>query len=523
MQQGTVLSFAECLFTDGNISESREHLLTRAEGLYRQHINALVASYFSLSAWLRQIQADCLTPAQCKVLNETDEPDLDWPFLSEANASASSTTRGDSDGVRNGHGPGLRKYLDSKFSADVSPRSIAMHFAYDMNLASCRILGTWHRALNVLLHVAREVTSSLRETWEKRIAERWSVSLVREINREDIATADKVDVCETHHIAADNVRNKGEPQSKIDVEDMSLIPKLDVRPLIFEQKYGRQSDGTTEASVPCAPSVPKPYRGVHLFVLVHGFQGNSFDMRLMKNNLALLYPDSIFLCSTSNEDNTEGDINEMGIRLAQEVVNYICDWCPGSALGRLSFVAHSLGGLITRAALPLLHEYSSKMFTFLSFSSSHLGILQDKISLFNTGFWVLKQWRKSQFLQQVSMTDHSDPRETFLYKLSKAKGFEFFQNVILVSCYEDQYGPFPSARAEISRAWENQPNKEVYTEMVKNIWGPVQKERLTRFDVNFVIPEKNLDAFIGRAAHIQFLECQPIMKMLIHNYSHLFR
>ena len=51
----------------------------------------------------------------------------------------------------------------------------------------------------------------------------------------------------------------------------------------------------------------------------------------------------------------------------------------------------------------------------------------------------------------------------------------------------------------------------------------MQKERLTRFDVNFVIPEKNLDAFIGRAAHIQFLECQPIMKMLIHNYSHLFR
>merc|ERR1712039_665715 len=303
-----------------------------------------------------------------------------------------------------------------------------------------------------------------------------------------------------------------------------------LRPVLFEQRYvprtfvaGSNGSPHVPHQDELIPSAPKEYRGVHLFVLVHGFQGNSFDMRLMKNNLALLYPDAICLCSTSNEDNTEGDINEMGIRLAQEVVNYICDWCPGSALGRLSFIAHSLGGLIARAALPLLHEYNSKMYSFLTFSTSHLGIFGDKLSLFNTGFWVLKQWRKSLFLQQVSMTDATDPRETFLYKLSKAKGLENFQNVILVSCYEDQYGPFQSARAEISREWDGQPEKEVYIEMVRNLWGSLDADSVIRLDVNFVIPEKNLDSFIGRAAHIQFLECQPVMKMLIHNYSALFR
>merc|ERR1712045_614197 len=32
-----------------------------------------------------------------------------------------------------------------------------------------------------------------------------------------------------------------------------------------------------------------PYLGVHVVVLVHGFQGSSFDMRLIKNSVALLH------------------------------------------------------------------------------------------------------------------------------------------------------------------------------------------------------------------------------------------
>lgn len=273
----------------------------------------------------------------------------------------------------------------------------------------------------------------------------------------------------------------------------------------------------------CPPSVPREYTGVHLVVLVHGFQGNSFDMRLMRNNLALLFPDSMFLSSSCNEDNTEGDINDMGIRLAQEVVNYICDWCHGNALGRLSFVAHSLGGLIVRAALPLLHEHSSKMFSFVTLSTSHLGIFQDKVSLFNTGFWMLKKWRNSTFLQQVSMTDSDNPRDSFLFKLSKMRGFEMFQNVVLASCFEDQYGPVQSARAEVGPEWVGQSDKDVYCEMVENLWAAVEPSRAMRLDVNFVITEKNLDSFIGRTAHIQFLESQSMMKMIAHNWSALFR
>jgi len=56
--------------------------------------------------------------------------------------------------------------------------------------------------------------------------------------------------------------------------------------------------------------------GLHLFVMSHGFQGNSNDLRGLKNQIAHLFPDSLFLMATSNEGKTDGDILEMGDRLA---------------------------------------------------------------------------------------------------------------------------------------------------------------------------------------------------------------
>merc|ERR1719450_1361978 len=109
-------------------------------------------------------------------------------------------------------------------------------------------------------------------------------------------------------------------------------------------------------------------------------------------------------------------------------------------------------------------------------------------------------------MQQISMADHPDPRQTFLYKLSQAPCLEFFQNVVLMSCWEDQYGPFRSARAELCSQWAGQVDREVMSEIVNNLWGPVHPECVSRLDVDFVLSERNLDSIIGRAAHIQFLD-----------------
>jgi triacylglycerol esterase/lipase EstA (alpha/beta hydrolase family) len=98
-------------------------------------------------------------------------------------------------------------------------------------------------------------------------------------------------------------------------------------------------------------------------------------MRLLRNQIALDFPDAVVLLSTANEGQTESDIMEMGERLANEFKNYILSYCPEQCISKISLIGHSLGGLIIRAALPHLAEYSSKFHLFCSMGSPHLGYL----------------------------------------------------------------------------------------------------------------------------------------------------
>ena len=42
----------------------------------------------------------------------------------------------------------------------------------------------------------------------------------------------------------------------------------------------------------------------------------------------------MILCSSSNEEQTDGEIGKMGIRLASEVKSYIDEWVRDNNLGR---------------------------------------------------------------------------------------------------------------------------------------------------------------------------------------------
>ena len=127
-------------------------------------------------------------------------------------------------------------------------------------------------------------------------------------------------------------------------------------------------------------------------------------MRLFKNNLSVVYPEALFLSSSSNEDCTDGDISVMGANLANEVKTYISEWAPGNLLGRLSFIGHSLGGVIIRTALPHLSDFKEKMYTFFTLSSPHLGYMHNNNKIINAGNFKYLYIKKILFFKFIFIT-----------------------------------------------------------------------------------------------------------------------
>lgn len=139
-----------------------------------------------------------------------------------------------------------------------------------------------------------------------------------------------------------------------------------------------------------------------------------------------------------------------------------------------------------RAALPYLEKFKDKMHGYLTLCTPHLGYMYKSSKIFNAGLWVLKKWRKSTCLQQLSMTDHKEIEKTALFELSKSEGFAWFKHIILVSSFQDQYAPFDSARIQIcSDAAKDIVKGNAYIQMVNNLLSNIPLEVLYRLDVNF--------------------------------------
>ncbi|XP_030854409.1 protein FAM135A-like [Strongylocentrotus purpuratus] len=253
---------------------------------------------------------------------------------------------------------------------------------------------------------------------------------------------------------------------------------------------------------------------VHLIICVHGLDGNRADLRLLRTYLELGLPGEKldFLMSESNQGDTFANFETMTDRLVREIVYYVEVFRVKTS--RVSFIGHSLGNIIIRSALtrPELEPFLGKLHTFLSLSGPHLGQLYNSSTIVKTGMWLMQKWKKSNSLLQLALRDHTDLRQTFLYKLSEDSGLSNFKHVVLVGSLQDSYVPIHSARIELCRAAlkDRSLYGSVYTEMLNNLMKPLvtnPEVSIVRYDVHHTL-QTSANSLIGRAAHIAVLDSE---------------
>ncbi|KAM3966436.1 protein FAM135A [Aphomia sociella] len=270
--------------------------------------------------------------------------------------------------------------------------------------------------------------------------------------------------------------------------------------------------------------------GLHLIICVHGLDGNAADLRLVKTYLELGLPGARldFLMSERNQGDTFSDFDTMTDRLVQEILTHIQN---SNEPARISFVGHSLGTIIIRSALarPQMKPFLGKLHTFLSLSGPHLGTLYNSSGLVNAGMWFMQKWKKSGSLLQLSLRDASDPRRSFLYRLSERSQLHQFKHILLCGSGQDRYVPLHSARLELCKAAAKDTSLlgQAYREMVHNMVSPLAGRASTvsvvRYDVQHALPH-TASALVGRAAHIAALDSDLfIEKFLLVSALKYFR
>ncbi|KAH6557925.1 hypothetical protein KP509_1Z085800 [Ceratopteris richardii] len=107
-----------------------------------------------------------------------------------------------------------------------------------------------------------------------------------------------------------------------------------------------------EADAGDFPDAARPH---HLIIMVNGIVGSANDWRFAADQIKSRFGDEVLvLCSRRNAATLTFDgVDVMGHRLAEEIKEAV-NKSPG--LKRISFIAHSLGGLIARYAIGQLYS-----------------------------------------------------------------------------------------------------------------------------------------------------------------------
>ncbi|KAE9416582.1 hypothetical protein Angca_007498, partial [Angiostrongylus cantonensis] len=116
----------------------------------------------------------------------------------------------------------------------------------------------------------------------------------------------------------------------------------------------------------------------HLVIFVHGLDGTCDDLSSYRNIFRVVSGCATGFCyllSEANHAKTWSDIDDLAQNLLSEVQSYIARLSEPPT--RISFVAHSLGGVIVRAAVCRKQAekwLTTRLHSLLTINSPHLGL-----------------------------------------------------------------------------------------------------------------------------------------------------
>lgn len=65
-------------------------------------------------------------------------------------------------------------------------------------------------------------------------------------------------------------------------------------------------------------------------------------------------------------------------------------------------------------------------------------------------------------------------------------------------------------------------NGSMYIQMADSLQDKIKNANLYKIDIGFNINKNNVSSFIGRTAHIMFLQNEILMKIFVYRYPNFF-
>jgi hypothetical protein len=210
---------------------------------------------------------------------------------------------------------------------------------------------------------------------------------------------------------------------------------------------------------------------IHLVFFVHGFKGSHMDMHFLWNMLVLRCPKIQPIMCKSMQGKTDGqnyDLERLGEDLCEEVHQEIEELVEDDNF-RISFVGHSLGGLVIRSAIRSLSMYKDKFQNLMTVGTPHWGYMHSKSRLLSLGIWIYDHTITNPVLQQLRLGDYKDPRETIIYELSWDASIGWFKDIVLWGSEQDSFASVETSLIQESTRMSGLKKYNAIVEMQNNI------------------------------------------------------